>query len=74
MTIEGSHGMRYFKQGTGKPWALPNKAVRGTAARLRFGTTLKGRVRAAARDGQRSAPYTEGESHDERHFDPISPG
>jgi hypothetical protein len=31
----------------------PNKAVLVTAARVRFGLTLKGLVRAAARDGQR---------------------
>jgi len=26
--------MRYFRQGLGKTWVLPNEAVRGTAARL----------------------------------------
>jgi|GEM_PF-5821107 len=50
--------MRYFKQGTGKTWALPNKAVLVTAARLRIGMTLNSLVRAAARDGQRSLALT----------------
>ena len=36
----------------------PNKAVLVTAARVRFGLTLKGLVRAAARDGERSASWT----------------
>ena len=35
------------------PKAEPNEAVRGTAARLRFGMNANGLVRAAARDGGR---------------------
>ncbi len=31
----------------------PNKAVRGTAARVRFGINVKGCIWAAARDGKR---------------------
>ncbi len=37
-----------------EPRATPNKAVLVTAARLRFGLTLKGHIWAAARDGERS--------------------
>jgi hypothetical protein len=41
---------------------LSNHAVLVTAARLRFGMNVKGLVRAAARDGERSAASERGQS------------